>query len=169
MRPLSPFLFFIWTVMQMTGRSGERTKFNVSRDVEQRTCDGIVFDSKLEMRYYRDVILPLVRSGEIEGYELQRPYLLQPEFTRGGKKIRAVVYVADFYVRYADGHEEVIDTKGFADSVAKMKRKLFWYKYPNVEYRWLTYVKKHGGWVDYDEVARKRRAAKREKQMDERK
>ena len=57
-----------------------RTKFNVDKDVDGRTLDGVVFDSALELRYYRDVLLPLVESGDVVEYELQRPYELQPKF-----------------------------------------------------------------------------------------
>ena len=119
------------------------------------------------MKYYRDVILPLSRSGEIVRYELQKPYELQPKFHNGVKTVQPIVYVADFFIEYNDGHTEVIDTKGCSDSVARMKRKMFWYLYPNENYKWLTYVKKYGGWIDYDEVNRLRRAAKRAKQKDE--
>ena len=75
--------------------------------------------------------------------------------------------MADFYIEYASGECEVIDIKGCADSVARMKRKMFWYLYPDLPYRWLTYVKKYGGWVDYDEVTRLRRAAKKEQKEKE--
>ena len=37
-----------------------RTKFNVDKQKEARTYDGIVFDSQLEMRYYSEVIIPCV-------------------------------------------------------------------------------------------------------------
>lgn len=64
-----------------------RTKFNVDKDVEQRTCDGITFDSKLEMRYYRDVLLPLMESGELTTVELQKKYVLQEGFSHNGEKV----------------------------------------------------------------------------------
>lgn len=117
----------------------------------------------MEMRYYRDVILPLTRSGEIKHYEMQKPFELQPKFNHCGKTIQPITYVADFYIEYAGGQIEVIDIKGCADSVARIKRKLFWYLYPNIPYRWLTHVVKYGGWIDYDEVAKLRRAAKKER------
>lgn len=123
------------------------------------------------MQYYRDVVLPLARSGEIKNYELQKKYELQPKFNNGSKNIQPIVYVADFYLEYADGRTEVIDTKGCADSVAKMKRKMFWYKYPEANYRWITYVKKYGGWVDYDVVEQQRRLNRRmrKKELEEEK
>lgn len=145
----------------------ERTKFNVDKDREKRTHDGIVFDSVMEMKYYRDVVCPGVESGEIAKFELQKKYELQPEFRRNGKKVLPVVYVADFYIEYSDGHSEVIDTKGMPDSVAKIKRKMFWFRYPETDYRWITYVKKFGGWVEYDEVKALRREEKRNKNKKE--
>lgn len=138
----------------------KRSKYNIDPDKAKRTYDGIIFDSVLEMKYYRDVILPLSRSGEIVHYELQKEYVLQPKYIHEGKTIRPIIYVADFYIEYADGRSEVIDTKGCADSVANIKKKMFMYQYPDLPYHWLTYVKKWGGWCDYDEVKRLRKEAR---------
>lgn len=139
----------------------ERSKFNVSKDAAKRTYDGIVFDSELEMKYYRDVICPGVGSGEISNYELQKEYILQPNFRHEGKTVHSISYVADFYVEYSDGRCEVIDTKGCPDSTARLKRKMFWYIHPEVNYRWITYVKKWGGWIDYDIANKLRKENKR--------
>ena len=141
----------------------ERTKFNVDKDKLKRTCNGIVFDSVLEMKYYRDVVLPKVESGEIKKYELQKKYILQDGFERNGKKVLPITYVADFYIEYSNGNIEVIDIKGCPDTTAKIKRKLFWNKYPNIDYKWITYVKKFGGWGSYDEYNKIRQRLKREK------
>lgn len=140
-----------------------RSKFNVSKDTSRRTYDGIVFDSEMEMKYYRDVVLPKYNSGEIVKYDMQVPYELVPKFKKDGKTVRSIVYKADFYIEYVDGRAEVIDIKGMADSVAKLKRKLFYYKYPDVNYIWITYVKKFGGWVLYDDVQKLRRQEKKNK------
>ena len=140
-----------------------RTKFNVDKNTEKRTCDGIVFDSILEMKYYRDVLCPLVKSGDVVSYELQKPYELQPKFIHDNKTVQPIKYVADFFIVYKDGHEEVIDTKGCPDSVAILKRKLFWYQYPTVDYKWITWVKKFGGWIEYEEYKRLKREEKKNK------
>ena len=129
----------------------ERSKYNVKKDKSDRTYDGIVFDSVLEMKYYRDVVLPNYKDGEIKYFELQKPYELQPKFKHNNKTVLPIKYVADFYIEYADGRTEVIDTKGFPDNVALMKRKIFWYKFPEINYKWLKYVKKFGGWIEYEE------------------
>lgn len=140
-----------------------RSKFNVDKDKSKRTHNGIVFDSVLEMKYYRDVLCPAVESGDVVSYELQKPYELQPKFRHDEKSVQSIKYVADFFIVYKDGHEEVIDTKGCPDSVALLKRKLFWYKFPEVNYKWVTWVKKFGGWIDYEEYKRLKREEKRSK------
>ena len=140
-----------------------RSKFNVTNDTDKRTYDGIVFDSVLEMKYYRDVLLPKVESGEVTNYELQKKYVLQEGFVRNGKRVLPITYIADFYIEYADGRVDVIDIKGMADNVAKMKKKMFWYKFPELDYQWIVYIKKFGGWLDYDECMRLRKAEKRRK------
>lgn len=145
----------------------ERTKFNVDKDKDKRTFNGIVFDSLLEMKYYRDVLLPMVESGEVTKYELQKKYVLQDGFERNGKKVLPITYVADFYVEYADGRIEVIDTKGMPDGVAKLKRKLFWFRYPSVNYIWMTYLKKFGGWITYEDAQTLRKEEKRNKNKKE--
>lgn len=145
----------------------ERTKYNVGKDVEKRTYNGVVFASVLEMKYYRDVVIPGVESGHITKYELQKAYILQEGFTHNGKKVLPITYVADFYLEYEDGSSVVIDTKGCPDSVAKLKRKMFWYKFPDVDYQWICYSGIDGGWCKYEDVlaARKlRRKAKEQKE-----
>ena len=140
-----------------------KSKFNVDKDKSKRTYNGIIFDSILEMKYYRDVLCPLVESGDVVDYKLQKPYELQPKFMHDGKNVQPIKYVADFFIVYKDGHEEVIDTKGCPDSVALIKRKLFWYHYPNVDYKWVTWVKKFGGCIFYEEYKRLKREEKRSK------
>ena len=117
------------------------------------------------MKYYRDVILPEVGSEKIEYFELQKPFVLQEKFVHNGKTIQPIKYVADFFVHYSDGNEIVIDTKGCPDSVAKIKRKLFWYRFPDIEYKWISYSKMDGGWIEYEELEKKRKERKRNKSI----
>jgi len=114
------------------------------------------------MKYYRDVVLPKKESGEITQYELQKKYILQDGFEYQGRKILPITYVADFYIEYADGS---IDIKGCPDTTAKIKRKLFWHRYPELNYLWITYVKKFGGWGIYDDFERRRRELKRQRKF----
>lgn len=118
------------------------SKYHVSAR-EDRTYDGIVFDSKAEMEYYREVVLPLAAAGEIVQYALQKSFVLQPGFRHDGKAVRAIIYVCDFYLIYKDGHSEVIDVKGMATPEAKLKRKMFLYKYPEENLLWVKKSGKH--------------------------
>ena len=156
-----PLPFYYWGGIMATKA---RTKFNVDKSTERRTYDGIVFDSVKEMEYYRDVILPMIGSGEVLHCELQKPYILQEKFIRDGKTVRPIEYVADFYLEYADGHSEVIDIKGMADTTARLKRKLFWKVFPDTQYTWLSYSAKDGGWIEFETFQRLRRDRKKNKQ-----
>lgn len=117
------------------------------------------------MHYYRDVVLPAYNSGFITKYELQKKYILLPKYTHNGAVIQPITYVADFYIEYKDGSSVVIDTKGNADSVAKIKRKLFMYEYPELTYKWIGYSKIDGGWCDYEYIQVQRRKRKKTKRL----
>lgn len=85
---------------------------------DERTMDGIVFASKLEMnayRYLRDL-------GVV--FERQIPFVLMDGFEHAGKKVQPIRYVCDFKVRANDGQEFIIDTKGVITADCKLKLKL---------------------------------------------
>ena len=136
----------------------QRSKFNVDKDVSKRSYNGITFDSVLEMKYYRDVVCPMLESGQVTKCELQKPYELQPKFIHDNKTVQPIKYVADFVLTFANGTEIIIDTKGCPDSVAILKRKLFWYCYHDLTYKWVTYIKKYGGWIEYDDYKKRKNA-----------
>lgn len=141
-----------------------RSKFNInqtSKGKQRRTYNGIVFDSELEMKYYRDVVCVGLKDGTIKNCELQVPYELQPKYTYNGKTILPIKYIADFKVVNSDNSVIIYDVKGLADATAKIKKKMFHYKYPEIDYRWITWSAIDGGWKDYDEVQKAR--AKRKK------
>nr|DAG64110.1 MAG TPA: Endonuclease [Caudoviricetes sp.] len=151
----------------------KRTKFNVSKNPAGRTFEGIVFDSAMEMQYYRDFVLPRMTRGEIVSCDRQVKFPLQEKFKRknsNGKleNVRAIDYVADFVLKWSNGRIQVIDTKGMADATALLKRKLFWYKYPDVEYLWITRNLKYGadndGWIEFDALAKIRRKNKKQRE-----
>lgn len=142
----------------------KRSKFNIDqtkKGKQNRTHNGICFDSELEMKYYRDVICPGLEDGSIKDCQRQVKFELVPKFEYKGKKIQAINYVADFVVTYADDSVIVWDTKGLADATAKLKKKLFHYYYHGVDYRWIGYSKMDGGWLEYDEIQRLRATRKR--------
>jgi len=47
------------------------------------------------------------------------------------------------------------------DQKAPIKRKLFWYNYPDIKHYWVVRVLKYGGWIEHEEAQRLRRAEKR--------
>lgn len=105
---------------------------------EQKVVDGIKFDSKLEAKRYIQLKL-LQRAGEIKDLRMQAEFVLQPSYKKNGKTIKAIKYIADFV--YYDVSEEktiVEDTKGFRNDVYKLKKKIFEYKYPNLEIKEIT-------------------------------
>lgn len=79
-------------------------KFRVSPR-EERTLDGIVYASKAEMMYFRDVITPLLNAGIIDSVACQRKFHLGvPENT----------YVADFTITFPEGSVHTVDIKGMS-------------------------------------------------------
>ena len=103
------------------------------------TIDGITFASKSEGRYYQH-LLGLMESGVVESFEMQKPYTLLDKFPhpKTGKTVRAIKYTPDFEVIYADGHVEVVDTKGMKtrDFIMRCKMFMFRYQIPLVIIAW---------------------------------
>ena len=90
-----------------------------------------VFDSIAESRRYKELAL-LEQAGEIENLQLQPKFLLQESFKKNGKTYRKIEYIADFM--YEEKGKVIIeDVKGMETKEFKIKRKLFEYKYPDLE------------------------------------
>lgn len=94
--------------------------------------DNITFDSQAEADYYRRLKL-LQRSGEIKEFKLQPTYVLQEGYKRGKRKVQPITYKADFLVTHKDGRQEIIDIKGVLTPVYRLKKKMFEYRYPDLE------------------------------------
>ena len=95
--------------------------------------NNINFDSKKEAKRYYELNL-LQKAKEISNLQLQYEFELQPSFKKNGVTYRKISYIADFY--YYDERLKkwiVEDTKGFKTDVYKIKKKLFEYKYPELE------------------------------------
>ena len=105
---------------------------------EKKVVNGIKFDSKLEAKRYIQLKL-LQRAGEIKNLRTQAEFVLQPSYKKNGKTIRAIKYVADFvYYDVREGKTIIEDTKGFKNDVYKLKKKIFEYKYPDLEIKEIT-------------------------------
>ena len=104
----------------------KKNKYNISSK-ERRTIDGITFDSLAEMKRYLE-LKQLEKIGDIACLELQPKFLLVPKTEKGG---RAVYYYADFkYIK--NGKIIYEDVKGVKTEVYKLKKKILFYKYPDI-------------------------------------
>lgn len=96
---------------------------------------GEKFDSQAEMYRWRDLKL-LLAAGEISDLSRQPKFVLQAAFVRAGKKVREITYTGDF--RYRDlrtGQDVVEDVKGFETIEFKIKKKMLWFLYPDIDLR----------------------------------
>jgi hypothetical protein len=95
--------------------------------------DEITFDSKKEGNRYLELKM-LEKAGKIKDLELQKVFELQPSFKKNGKTYRKITYKADFsYFDIEKGKCIVEDIKGFKTEVYKLKKKMFEYKYQELE------------------------------------
>ena len=97
------------------------------------TVDGITFDSKAEAARYQELRI-LFRAGIIRELKLQPEYELIPAFKKNGVTYRRTVYRADFsYYDTVSGRFVIEDVKGVRTELYRLKKKLFEYKYPDLE------------------------------------
>lgn len=109
-------------------KKAKRNKYRNQKTV----VDGITFDSKKEAEYYCQLKV-LKAAGEIKDFGLQVKYELLPTFKKNGTTYRAITYLADFVITNNDGTTEVVDIKGMETQVFQIKKKLFEYKYQDLE------------------------------------
>jgi hypothetical protein len=87
----------------------KRSKYGAKRV----NCDGILFDSKREARYYEG-LKARVAAGEIKRFHRQVSFDLE-----GG-----VIYRCDFLVIHNDDRIEYVDAKGVRTKEFNMKRRM---------------------------------------------
>jgi hypothetical protein len=105
------------------------------------TIDGNPFSSKKEALRYIE-LKRLKEAGIVTEFEMQPKFVILDAFIKNGKKWRARYYVADFRVKYADGHEEIEDVKGrFMTDVFKLKWAMFEARYPDLTLKIVTNVR----------------------------
>lgn len=128
-----------------------------------RTYNNIVFDSALEMRFYRDRLLPDLNAGKIKDLKLQPKLEIIPGFDYFGETVRGIKYTLDFsFIK--DNIIFYIDVKGYPDRSNKIIFKLAKYKLRNtkkVKIAWVGYSKKYGGWRDWFYIDKQKRKEKR--------
>jgi len=96
------------------------------------TIDGIRFDSKAEGRRYCELKI-LLKADHISNLVLQPRFLLQESYKKNGKAIRKIEYVADFMYIDDLGFRVIEDVKGMKNQIYLLKKKLFEYKYSELE------------------------------------
>jgi hypothetical protein len=89
---------------------------------EERTADGIVFDSKREMHVYLQ-LKTLERAGTIRDLKLQVRFPLHVN----GQKV--CEYITDFTFLDLTGKLNVFDAKGHITEMYALKRKMFHAEY----------------------------------------
>ncbi len=94
--------------------------------------EGIRFDSLAELRRYQDLRL-MENNGDISNLVVHPRFILQEPFTYNHVRERAIAYEADFCYSEA-GKTIVEDVKGFKTKEYLLKRKLFLFKYPDVNF-----------------------------------
>lgn len=131
--------------------------------------DSITFDSQIEGEYY-EYLKNLEKDGKIHYLQCHPSYMLQGKAERHGKQYKEVFYIADFeYWSEEEKINVVIDVKGYATETAKLKRKMFAYHYPEYKLKWIAKSNKYSesGWIDYDELQRLRRKARKERKNED--
>ena len=93
--------------------------------------DMYVFDSIREGKRYKELAL-LEKANKIKNLQLQPRFLLQESFRKNGKTHRKIEYIADFMYE-ENGKTIVEDVKGKKTEVYKLKKKLFEYRYKDLE------------------------------------
>lgn len=162
-----------------TTKSDESKKMGKIKH-KKTEVDGIVFDSKMESEYYT-YLKELKAEGIVIDFKLQPEFLLQdkfivicgqviegshPDFLKLKRKYkvpitRAIKYKSDFEVYYADGHVEIVDTKGIETADFLIKKKMFEYKYPNLDLHII--IKEKEVWMPYAEYQKNKKLKKKEK------
>ena len=139
----------------------KKPKYNTStKKKDKPVYNGVTFDSLIELEYYKHLNI-LKEKGEIVYIFRQSKSVLIKKYEIDGRKVRAAEIVVDFVIQYADGRLEYHDTKGNPCEKAKLQRKIFESHY-KVPLKWICYSKMDGGWIDYDELQKRRSKRKRE-------
>lgn len=109
--------------------------------------DGHEFDSYIEAKFFIYLRERLLK-GEIINIRLHPKYVLQEKFEKNGRTVRPITYISDFEVHYRNGKVVVYDVKGNETDDFKIKKKLFDYKYRDMELICVNYSKKQQCWID---------------------
>lgn len=97
--------------------------------------DGYKFMSRLEANHYL-YLKGEQQAGRIRNLKVHPKFVLQEGFRRNGKAVPAITYEADFSFEESPNWELIAwDSKGVETAVFRIKQKLFWCRYPDIELR----------------------------------
>lgn len=152
---------------QTTSQSSQTEKPETTKSKlgnKKVVIDDIQFDSILESRYYQH-LKELQDKKEIDHFELQPEFVLIEPYEKYGKKYRATKYIADFKIYRSDNLEDfyLVDTKGFITTDFAIKRKLFDFKYPDIELYLITFDSVTQEWCTLEELDKRRKQRKKDK------
>ena len=116
----------------------------------------------MEFKYYK-YLLEQQDQGIVKSIICQPKFQLQPKYTKDGKNVRAIFYIADFEVEYENGEIIIYDTKGVPTPEFKIKAKIFNYIFPDKVLSVINYSKIDGGWCELDVIDKGRKARKKAK------
>ena len=116
----------------------------------------------MEYKYYV-YLLDQQEKGIVKNIITQPKFELQPKYTKNGKNIRAIFYIADFEVEYTNGEIIIYDTKGMPTPEFKIKEKIFNYIFPDKVLSVINYSKIDGGWVELSVIDKGRKQRKKDK------
>ena len=142
-------------------KSKSKSKSKGPVRAKKTTVDGIIFDSRMESRYYTHLKYQK-EIGAITNFVLQPCFTLVPAYVKDGRKVQAITYSPDYEITYPDGRVEYIDVKGRSTEVFKIKRKLFDYYYPDLKLL-LVIETEPDVWEDYDTYKKRMALEKRRK------
>jgi hypothetical protein len=91
------------------------------------TYNNITFDSKLEEYFYK--LLEI--NNLVDKVTLQKSFELQPSFKYFKRTIRPITYEADFVF---EDKKIIVETKGKLEEKARLKHKMFKYKYRDYQF-----------------------------------
>ena len=139
----------------------KKPKYNTStKKKDKPVYNGISFDSKDEMLYYQ-FLESEVEKKRISSFDHQVKMVLIDRYQVFLKIVMAAEIVIDFRVILSDGSVIFQDVKGFPSEKAKLQRKIFECRY-GVPLQWISYSKMDGGFLDYDELKKRRAKRKRD-------
>ena len=109
-------------------RNGIASRRGTKYGARKTEYGGRIYDSKLESSLAAQLDL-MCRGGILTKVEPQRTF---PLYGKNGGRVCS--HRVDFLVTYSDGHQEIMEAKGFPTPAWDIKRKLFEDNYPDIPY-----------------------------------